>query len=166
MKIRKSSRHSRITGDFGESLILYWLSKSGFECAVVDHTGIDIIARHPHRRELLGISVKSRSRNEGTEGTHLNVRKPDIDKARLACETFLCKPYLAFVVDEAQKIRVFMLSIADFLKIKPGGTKVSAWTMSESSIRRYQHDKRIWWFELGLGREGRWLEGPSSKAPF
>jgi hypothetical protein len=44
MKINKSSGHAKITGDFGESLILYWLSKYGFECALVDHTGIDIIA--------------------------------------------------------------------------------------------------------------------------
>ena len=45
MKLNKCSRHSKIAGDFGETLILYWLSKYGFECALVDHTGIDIIAR-------------------------------------------------------------------------------------------------------------------------
>ena len=39
MNISKSSRHSKITGDFGETLILYWLSKYGFECALVDHSG-------------------------------------------------------------------------------------------------------------------------------
>jgi len=33
--------------DFGESLVLYWLSKHGFECAKVDHTGIDLIANNP-----------------------------------------------------------------------------------------------------------------------
>ena len=62
MDILKSSRHSRITGDFGEALVLYWLSKYGFECARIDHTGIDLIARNPHMHELMGISVKSRSR--------------------------------------------------------------------------------------------------------
>ena len=61
--ISKSSRHAKITGDFGEALVLYWLSKYGFECARVDHTGIDLIARNPHTQELMGISVKSRSRN-------------------------------------------------------------------------------------------------------
>jgi len=44
MDITKSSRHSKIAGDFGETLVLYWLSKYGFECASVDHTGIDLIA--------------------------------------------------------------------------------------------------------------------------
>ena len=42
---RKSSRHSKITGDFAEGFVLYLLSKRGFECARVDHMGIDLIAR-------------------------------------------------------------------------------------------------------------------------
>lgn len=57
VRISKSTRHAKITGDFGETLVLYWLSKYGFECAPVDHTGIDIIARNPHTQEVLGISV-------------------------------------------------------------------------------------------------------------
>ncbi|MEW6067034.1 MAG: hypothetical protein AB1610_01865 [Nitrospirota bacterium] len=54
MKITKSSRHSKITGNFAESLILYWLSKYGFECAKVEHTGIDIIARKPNLNTVMG----------------------------------------------------------------------------------------------------------------
>ena len=50
----KSSRHSKITGNFGEALILYWLSKRGFECANVDHTGIDLIARRARESRLFG----------------------------------------------------------------------------------------------------------------
>jgi Holliday junction resolvase-like predicted endonuclease len=65
--MQKSSRHSKITGNFGEALTLYWLSKRGFECADVDHTGIDLIARRPLSEEVLGISVNCRSRSEGTE---------------------------------------------------------------------------------------------------
>jgi hypothetical protein len=57
MQITKSSRHSKIAGDFGEALVLYWLSKYGFECAQVDHTGIDLIARNPYRNEVMGISI-------------------------------------------------------------------------------------------------------------
>jgi len=73
MKINKSSRHAKITGDFGETLVLYWLSKYGFECAPVDHTGIDIIARNPHNHEIMGISVKSRSRNECAQEEHISI---------------------------------------------------------------------------------------------
>ena len=43
MRISKSSWHSKITGDLGEALVLYWLSKHGFECARVDHTGNDAV---------------------------------------------------------------------------------------------------------------------------
>ena len=64
-EIEKSSRHQKITGDFGESLVLYWLSKHGYECALIDHTGIDILASK--NREVIGISVKTRSRSERTD---------------------------------------------------------------------------------------------------
>jgi len=44
MNITKSSRHLKIAGNFCEHLFLYWLSKSGYEVALIDHTGIDLIA--------------------------------------------------------------------------------------------------------------------------
>ena len=78
MDILKSSRHSKITGDFGEALVLYWLSKHGFECARVDHTGIDIIAKRPHMDEVMGISVKSRSRTPGKEKTYVRIPNDDL----------------------------------------------------------------------------------------
>lgn len=53
MQINKSTRHTKITGDFGETVVLCWLSKYGFECAPVDHTGIDIIANNPHTKEVM-----------------------------------------------------------------------------------------------------------------
>ena len=80
MEINKSTRHAKITGDFSESLILYWLSKYGFECALVDHTGIDIIARNPHTQELMGISVKSRSRNVGAESHYVSIPNKNFEK--------------------------------------------------------------------------------------
>ena len=80
LKIIKSSRHHKITGNFGEHFVLYWLSKYGFECAHVDHVGIDLIAKNPHTNERMGISVKTRSRAEGTEKTsvRLGEKKPKI----------------------------------------------------------------------------------------
>ena len=93
MKINKSTRHAKITGDFGEAFVLYWLSKYGFECALVDHTGIDIIARNPHTQEVMGISVKSRSRNEGTENDSISIPNDNFAKAEAACAAFGCVPY-------------------------------------------------------------------------
>ena len=109
--MRKSSRHSKITGDFGEALVLYWLSKRGFECASVDHTGIDLIARRPDSDERLGISVKSRSRNEGTETTGINLLRKEDDKIRAACEAFGCIPYVAVVADLGSVVLAFLLSL-------------------------------------------------------
>lgn len=54
-KILKSICHSKIAGNLGEALLLYWLSKHGFECATADHTGIDLIAHNPHNNERMGI---------------------------------------------------------------------------------------------------------------
>jgi Holliday junction resolvase-like predicted endonuclease len=94
---RRSSRHSKITGDFAERLVLYWLSKSGFECVWVDHTGIDIIAAAKDGTPLIGISVQSRSRIPGKGRVSVNLH--DFEKARAACRPFRCVPYSAIVVD-------------------------------------------------------------------
>src|SRR5215210_5831642 len=104
MDILKSSRHSKITGDFGEALVLYWLSKYGFECARLDHTGIDLIARNPHTQELMGISVKSRSRSAGTERTSLRIPADNFEKINLACSAFSCTPYFAIVIDGGKQL--------------------------------------------------------------
>lgn len=78
--VAKSSRHSKITGDFAEALVLYWLSRDAFECARVDHTGIDLLARNHHTGELMGISVKSRSRYRGTETDSVSLVTADFKK--------------------------------------------------------------------------------------
>ena len=97
--IDKSSRHNKIIGDFGEHLICNWLSRSGFEVTIVDHTGIDIIAYKPEIGRL-GITVKSRTRTIGTENTNVNLFS---DSARQkiddACETFACKAWIAVYVE-------------------------------------------------------------------
>ncbi len=154
--MKKSSRHSKLTGNFGEALILYWLSKHGFECALVDHTGIDIIARPPSEAPVMGISVKSRSRVPGTEASHLAVRKRDIAKAEAACQSFGCTPYFAFVVDTGETIRSFLLSKEHLLKLYPGGSKVLAWQMSERKVDQYGRDPEIKSFELRTGTVRWW----------
>ena len=131
MKIKKSSRHSKITGNFAENLVLYWLSKYNFECANIDHTGIDIIARNPRTKEIMGISVKSRSRKEGTEGGYLGISNDNFVKIKKACNAFGCVPYCAFVIDEADKIYCFILSMGKLLKMFPKGETLVAWKMDK-----------------------------------
>ena len=79
-KVFKCTRHSKIAGDYGEHLILYELSRQGYECARVDHTGIDIIARHPSKSQVMGISVKTRTRGPKTRRDTLNISRSEIPK--------------------------------------------------------------------------------------
>ncbi len=155
MRVKKSSRHAKITGNFGEALVLYWLSKYGFECALVDHTGIDIIARNPHTQELMGISVKSRSRKEGTEGTYVAIPSENFEKADEACTAFGCVPYFAVVVDEGDMIRAFILSMSHLLECYGQGAAKAGWKMSDKHLQRYAEDPSIMRFEFKT-QTGRW----------
>jgi len=147
MEVVKSSRHSKITGDFAEHLVLYWLSKYGFECARVDHTGIDLIARNPHTNEVMGISVKGRSRTKGTAGTYVSIPRDeprgDFSKVQSACEAFNCVPYFAIVVDQGDEIFIFILSMEKLRTMFPPGEAVSAWKMTKTWIDKYTADPEI-----------------------
>ena len=148
MNIDKSSRHSKIAGDFGEHLLLYWLSKYGFECARIDHTGIDLLARNPHTKELMGISVKSRTRNPGTEKTVVNIPNTNIEKVKSACKTFDCVPYFSIIVDTDNLIRAFLLPMSHLLKLFPRGKTLSSWKMTKPYLKKYYHNPLIKIFEL------------------
>lgn len=154
MKISKSSRHSKITGDFAEGLILYWLSKHGFECARVDHTGIDLIARNPHTHELMGISVKSRSRDVGTEKSTVRINRDNLTKLTEACAAFGCKPYFAVVVDAGQSIRCFIVTMK-YLKRLAEEQKHLYWGMGPKHQARYERDTAVIMFEF-QSRTTRW----------
>ena len=143
MEIKKSTRHAKIAGDFGEAIVLYWLSKYGFECAFVDHIGIDIIARNPHTREVMGISVKSRTRNEGAEEEHVTIPNENFDKAEAACKAFGCVPYFAIIVDAGDTVRGFILPLVHLLKLFPKGKTASGWKMSKAYLDRYSKDRQI-----------------------
>jgi hypothetical protein len=155
MKINKSTRNAKITGDFGEALVLYWLSKYGFECARVDHTGIDLIARNPHTQEVMGISVKSRCRSEGKEKEYVSIRNDDFDKADAACDAFGCVPYFAIVVDAADSIRVFIIPKQRLLAIFPKGKRGTGWYLSPRSLRQYSAFSDIKTFEFST-KTTRW----------
>lgn len=160
MELNKSSRHSKITGDFAESLVLYWLSKYGFECARVDHTGIDLIARNPHTKEVMGISVKCRSRNAGKERTNVSVTADNFDKVRAACQAFDCVPYFAIVVDAADTIACFMTSMEHLVELHPPGKRTSSWAMSAAWLERYAGDAQVMRFEFKT-QTTRWWESPA-----
>ncbi|MBC7527417.1 MAG: hypothetical protein H7308_07680 [Chthonomonadaceae bacterium] len=148
MEMLKSTRHSKITGDFGEALILYWLSKHGFECARVDHTGIDLIARNPNTQEVMGISVKSRSRDSGKECEYLSIPAGDFVKAKAACDAFDCIPYFAIVIDTGKIIRCFLLTMEHLQFLFPTSVSASGWKMSLKHLIAYALDSKIMAFEM------------------
>ncbi|MDI6904612.1 MAG: hypothetical protein QMD13_03865 [Candidatus Bathyarchaeia archaeon] len=97
--IEKSSRHQKIIGNLGEHLVCNWLSRSGFEVSIVDHTGIDVITYNPRSKKRLEITVKSRTRNPGKEKTSINLfsyRKDKNDRQKVidACKAFSCEPWI------------------------------------------------------------------------
>jgi len=149
MELSKSSRHSKITGDFAEHLVLYWLSKYGFECAKVDHTGIDLIAKNPDTDELLGISVKGRSRYTGKEKDSVTIQNSHFEKVEEACNAFGCTPYFAVVVDGGgNSIKVFLLSMAELERVSPNRQTASYWKMTPKHIKAYRDNPNIIMFEL------------------
>ena len=156
MKVEKSSRHSKITGNFCENLVLYWLSKHGFECANVDHTGIDIIARNPETDELMGISVKGRSRKEGKEEANVLIPNDNFDKVENACKAFRCVPYFAIVIDEKDKIHSYILSMEYLLELFPKGKSYCSWKMTKEHFEKHKRDKNIKNFEFTCKTPNWW----------
>jgi Holliday junction resolvase-like predicted endonuclease len=143
----KSPRHSKITGDFAEGLMLYWLSKYGYECARIDHVGIDLIARSPDGKTRLGISVKCRSRLD--KNPTESVRLDGFEKVEAACKSFGLAPYFAVVVDGANTIRGFLVSL-DRLRKFPRGMNddMRYWQMKDKDVGGYNEDALIEKFEL------------------
>ena len=165
LEISKSSRHSKITGDFAERLVLYWLSKYGFECAYVDHVGLDLLARNPHTRELMGISVKSRSRIVPREGSPVAIPLDNLHKLDAACKAFGCSPYVAIVVDAARTITTFILSKTHLLKVAPPGKAGISWSMSDAALKRYAADPDIKGFRFATETWNWWGKSTRKQIP-
>ena len=143
-EINKSSRHSKITGNYSEQFVLYWLSKNGFECAYVDHVGIDLIANNPHTQERMGISVKGRSRTEGTEKDHMVIGSTSDTTKKIdnACKAFGLVPYIAIVIDNKNSSVIYILSLQKFLNLhKP--KKQMIWYMGKKWTSLYEKDPDI-----------------------
>lgn len=150
MEIVKSTRHQKIIGDYGEALLCNWLSRSGFEVTIVDHTGIDIVAYNPQTEQRLGISVKSRTRKQGTENTSVNVfsyqkGKNDRQKVLNACEAFAAEPWIAIYVESSSFADLYLLSLKHYDQEYQGNEKraIDDWKMGRKYRERYQADPEI-----------------------
>ena len=149
-EINKSTRHAKIIGDFGEALVCNWLSRSGFEVTIVDHTGIDVLAYNSKTRNRLGISVKSRTRVKGTEATSVNIfsyqkGKNDRQKVMDACKAFAAEPWIAIYVESSNCADLFLLSLEHYDNEYRSKQKkaIDDWKMGQKYIERYKADHRV-----------------------
>lgn len=146
--IEKSSRHSKIIGEFGEAFLCNWLSRSGFEVTIVDHTGVDIMAYRRTNGRRLGITVKSRTRDAGKEAASVNVffkRKDDRGKLKAACEAFNCEPWVAVYVEMATSADLYLTSLEHFDQAycPSKSCAIDAWKMGEKQKRTYEADNNV-----------------------
>jgi Holliday junction resolvase-like predicted endonuclease len=146
--ITKSTRHSEILGKFGEYIVCNWLSRSGFEVCVVNHTGLDIIASHPKWKYRLGITVKSRTRKLGKESESVNVfsrKGEDRKKLGSACKSFGCEPWLAIYVECGKIADMYLTSLVHYdSKYKSKKARVwDAWNMTKGPTKAYASDPSV-----------------------
>jgi len=138
----RGSNHRKITGDFCEYLVLYLLSRDGFECVRVDHIGIDIIARDPRTKEIMGISVKGRSRDLKTKEDTIMISKDNSKNISKSCKDFNCQPYFAIVADIVDRLVVFLLPLKEFKRISHK-RRTYQWRMTKEDIKKYYENSKI-----------------------
>lgn len=142
--VKKSSRHPKIIGDFGENLICNWLSRSEFEVSIVDHTGIDIVTYNPKTEKRLGISVKSRTRDTGRERESVNLfDSKGRQKLTQACDYFACEPWIAIYVETASYADIFLTSLNNYDSKYRRERKTDDWKMGPKHIKNYKNDKNV-----------------------
>jgi hypothetical protein len=159
--IIKSTRHSKIIGSFGEQLVCNWLSRSGFEVCIVDHTGIDIIAYHKELKQGMGISVKARTRLLHTESASVFLFRRPVDRKHLlaACDAFRLQPWLAVYVETESSGDLFLTSLDNYDK-KYGTRKATeGWSMAARQVRGYAADTEIKHVHIDF-RAGNWWTLP------
>jgi hypothetical protein len=125
--------------------------------AVVDHTGIDIIAYNPKTRKRLGITVKSRTRNLGKERSSVNIfrqnkKKDDRRKVIDACRAFNCEPWIAIYDETTDHADLFLTSLqnydAKYRKIPKRA--VDTWKAGPKYLELYDKDSRVMHLHLGF----------------
>ncbi len=150
MEIVKSSRHGKVIGSFGENIICNWLSRSGFEVIIVDHTGLDIIAYNPSMGKRLGITVKSRTRIPRLEEDSVNIfsyQKGKNDRQKLldACQAFACEPWIAIYVEASKAAYIYLTSLNNYDEKyrSKADNKIDDWKMKERYKEMYRKDPEV-----------------------
>lgn len=153
---------AQTVGRFGEHLVSYWLARSGYEVAIIDYTGIDVIARDPESKNLLGITVKTRLRTKGKATSVALFKGNDRDKVNVVCKAFNCQPWLAVYVECEDTADLYLTSLKHYDKhYRRKGLKKEAWYMTADDRRKYNRDQFVKHVAITFDHLG-WL----SQVPF
>ena len=157
MEIDKSTRHQKIIGNFGENLVCNFLSRSGFEVTLVDHTGIDVVAYSPRTEERLGVSVKSRTRVRAQEVGSVNLfsyqrGKNDRERVMAACRAFAAEPWIAVYVERTTSADLYLTSLQNYDAKYRGraGRAIDDWKMTKANCDKYAEDAAVKHIHLEL----------------
>ncbi len=167
-EISKSSRHSAIVGHFGEHLVCNWLSRSGFDACVVDYTGMDIIAYNRGSKERLGITVKSLTREPGTETHSVNIfreTKDDREKLKAACKAFHCEPWIAIYVERGHEANLFVMSLENYDRKYRSRERraVDTLKMTKKHRTRYTEDTKVRHIRITF-EKSNWFPLPGNRS--
>lgn len=171
--IEKSTRYTKISGDFGEHLILYWLSRSGFEAIRVDHTGIDVIAYHKQKEFRIGIAITARTFSQGSESREVYLfsarSTEELEKKRKlvtdACKAFACEPWIGVCVETEEYGDLYLTSLAHYdKKYRTQNQKsINAWKMGKRWKEKYASDSKVKHIHFEFNR-CRWNWGNSKSS--
>ena len=158
-RIKRSSNHPTIVGKFAENLVCNWLSRSGFEVAIVRHTGIDLVGyRHGKR---LGITVKSRT-HTGRKDKHSSVNvllQGDRKKLSKACGSFGCEPWIAVYVETPGYGDLYLTSLKHYDDAKYTGRRGKVkddWKMTPDAQEKYNDDKDVYHIHFDFKSTSWW----------
>ncbi|MDQ6970865.1 MAG: hypothetical protein Q9M16_10180 [Mariprofundus sp.] len=124
------SRAAKQIGDFGEALVNYDFIRKGYEVAVVDHVGADLICSKDGTdgtKKRYAISVKTRRfKNASDESRMYNIESAHLDKLRYFSDSFGLEPLFSLLVciSDDKKLILFTVRVVDipscFRKTKAG----------------------------------------------
>jgi len=112
------SRSPKLLGDFGEGLVSYALIRKGFEIAIVDHVGADLIAEKNGKR--FAVSVKTRLFKPGSkESLSFVVEREHIEKLNHFAKQWDMVPLFALVLclSDERTIHLLVIRSADLSKL-------------------------------------------------
>ena len=110
----KQTRAPKQMGDFGEGLVTYTLIRKGYEIAVVDHVGADLIAEKDGDR--FAISVKTRRFKKGSKESQVFVvEKGHLEKLEHFADQFGMHAFFALLVvlEDERMMHLWIMPVAD-----------------------------------------------------